>query len=135
MVNIKETKNFTLILGQVSTDLFDYFEVDEMHGFSRAAAEAYPETKEDAYIMGLTNYAPTFNMKPFIFFNVSRFDGSFKDYTAIMHEAMHLTLLLNNWDIALKEEQIVAQAEIVANNIIETILNEKNTNLQEFSKN
>jgi len=134
MIQVKETKNFTMILGQVSTDLFDYFGVDEMHGVSRAAAEAYPETPEDAYIMGMTNYSPNFSMKPFIFFNTSRFNGSFKDYTAIMHEAVHLTLLLNNWEIALKEEQIVTQAEQVANNLIETILNEKNTNLQEFSK-
>ena len=35
-----------------------------------------------------------------------------------MHETMHLSLLLEDWNIENKEEEIVSQAEAMANDIV-----------------
>lgn len=123
MLDVKKYPKFVLLLGNDSLDVFNYFKVDELHGLTRKAAERYPETKEDAYIMGLTNYSPTVNKLPFLFLNLSRFDGSSADHTAVMHECMHLSLLLNDWDIYDIEEKIVSDAERMANQILLYIRN------------
>jgi hypothetical protein len=53
--------------------------------------------------------------------------GAFKRYsadeqkTAIMHETMHLAILLNNWDIKDKEEEAITFAEDEANKIIKKL--------------
>lgn len=120
IVATKNFGNFELILGTKSVDIFNHFGVNEMHGLSKKAALEYKETSKDAYIMGLTNYSPV-DEKPFIFINMNRLNGSIKDGTAIMHECVHLGLLLNNWKIETKEEKIVSDAEKIANEIIDFI--------------
>jgi hypothetical protein len=61
--------------------------------------------------------------KPFLFINL----GTFKNYsltekaTAVMHETMHMGILLNNWNIKDKEEEIISFAEEEANKIIEKL--------------
>jgi hypothetical protein len=53
--------------------------------------------------------------------------GAFKRYsadeqkTAIMHETMHLAILLNNYDIKDKEEEAITFAEDEANKIIKKL--------------
>ena len=53
--------------------------------------------------------------------------GTFKRYspseqaTAVMHETMHMSILLNNWDIRDKEEEVITFAEEEANKIIKKI--------------
>ena len=50
--------------------------------------------------------------------------GAFKRYsvtekaTAVMHETMHMSILLNNWKITDKEEEVIGFAEDEANKII-----------------
>jgi hypothetical protein len=123
IVATKIFESFILVLGTKSVDIFNYFGVDNLHGLSKKAALEYKETSKDAYIMGLTNYSPI-DEKPFIFINTNRLNGSIKDGTAIMHETVHLGLLLNNWKIETKEEKIVSDAERIANQILDFI-NEK----------
>jgi hypothetical protein len=53
-------------------------------------------------------------------------NGSYKDYTGIMHETIHISLLLHNWDVDNEEEQIVTDAENYANEIIEYMQDFKN---------
>ncbi len=68
----------------------------------------------------LTAKAPN---KPFLFLNM----GTFKKYsttekaTAVMHETMHMSILLNNWKIMDKEEEAIQFAEDEANKIIEKL--------------
>jgi hypothetical protein len=104
-----------------------------MHGLNLkdAQAEEVDKTKGNGvYIYGLTNYDPDDKKltaknpyKPFIFLNM----GAFKRYsadeqkTAIMHETMHLAILLNNWDIKDKEEEAITFAEDEANKIIKKL--------------
>jgi hypothetical protein len=122
----KKYKDYLLILGEKSVDLFNHFKVNELHGLSKKDALSYPETNKDAYIFGMVNYSSTKDKFPYIFINLNRLNGTYKDYTGIMHECVHLSLLLNDWQINSKEEKIVSDAENYANTTIEYIKSIKN---------
>jgi hypothetical protein len=124
---------YILLIGNDATEIFDYYNVEEMHGLNRKDAQAEEVDKltgNGVYIYGLTNYDPADEKltakdpyKPFLFLNM----GTFKKYsitekaTAIMHETMHMSILLNNWDIKNKEEEVIGYAEEEANKIIEKL--------------
>lgn len=126
MIYIKKFKQFLLILGEKSTELFDYFNVEELHGLNKKDAKAYPETSKDAYIYGLANYSLTKDKFPFVFINLNRLNGTYKDALGIMHETIHISLLIHNWDVENKEEEIITNAEIYAGEIIDYIDKIKN---------
>jgi len=124
---------YILLIGNDATEVFDYYKVEEMHGLNRADAQAEEVDKtvgNGVYLYGLTNYDPADKKliakdpyKPFLFLNL----GTFKKYnvtekaTAVMHETMHISILLNNWDIKDKEEEVITFAEDEANKIIEKL--------------
>lgn len=124
---------YILLIGNDATEIFDYYKVPEMHGLNRADAQAEEVDKtvgNGVYIYGLTNYDPADKKltakapyKPFLFLNM----GTFKKYsttekaTAVMHETMHMSILLNNWNIKDKEEEVISFAEEEANKIIEKL--------------
>ena len=124
---------YVLLVGENATKVFDYYEVDEMHGLNRADAQAEEVDKtkgNGVYIYGWTNYAPNDKKLtgkkpylPFLFINL----GTFKRYsitekaTAVMHETMHMSLLLHDWDVKNKEEEILTYAEEEANKIIDKL--------------
>lgn len=124
---------YILLVGNNATELFDYYGVEEMHGLNRKDAQAEEVDKttgNGVYIYGLTNYDPADKKltakapyKPFLFINL----GTFKNYsltekaTGVMHETMHMGILLNNWNIKDKEEEIITFAEDEANKIIEKL--------------
>ena len=128
---------YILLIGNDATEIFDYYKVDEMHGLNRADAQAEEVDKtvgNGVYIYGLTNYDPADKKltakdpyKPFLFLNM----GTFKNYsitekaTAVMHETMHMSILLNNWNIKDKEEEVITYAEDEANKIIEKLKSPK----------
>jgi hypothetical protein len=121
---------YVLIIGKDATDIFKYYNVKEMHGLNLkdAQAEEVDKTKGNGvYMYGLTNYDPADKnltakapYKPFVFLNM----GTFKRYspseqaTAVMHETMHMSILLSNWNIKDKEEEAIGKAEEEANKII-----------------
>ena len=124
---------YVLLAGDNATEIFDYYKVDEMHGLNRkdAQAEEIDKTKGNGvYIYGWANYDPADKkltakapLKPFLFINL----GTFKKYsltekaTAVMHETMHMAILLNNWKIVDKEEEVISYAEEEANKIIDKL--------------
>jgi hypothetical protein len=124
---------YILLVGNDATEIFDHYKVAEMHGLNRkdAQAEEVDKTKGNGvYIYGWTNYDPADKKltakaphKPFLFLNM----GTFKKYsttekaTAVMHETMHMSILLNNWKIMDKEEEAIQFAEDEANKIIEKL--------------
>ena len=126
---------YILLIGNDATEVFDYYNVEEMHGLNRADAQAEEVDKtvgNGVYIYGLTNYDPADKKltakdpyKPFLFLNM----GTFKKYnvtekaTAVMHETMHMSILLNNWNIKDKEEEVITFAEDEANKIIAKLMN------------
>ena len=121
---------YVLIIGKDATDIFKYYNVNQMHGLNLkdAQAEEVDKTKGNGvYIYGLANYHPADKKltakapyKPFLFLNM----GTFKKYspseqaTAVMHETMHMSILLSNWNIKDKEEEAIGKAEEEANKII-----------------
>ena len=125
--------DYILLAGNDATEIFDYYSVDEMHGLNRkdAQAEEVDKTKGNGvYIYGWTNYDPADKKltakapyKPFLFINL----GTFKKYsitekaTAVMHETIHMSILLNNWKITDKEEEVISYAEEQANKIIKKL--------------
>lgn len=138
---------YLLLIGKDATEIFDYYNVDKMHGLVRADAQAEEVDKSvgnGVYIYGLTNYDPEDKKliakdpyKPFLFINL----GAFKKYsltekaTAVMHETMHMSILLNNWDIKDKEEEVITFAEEEANKIIEKLgFNKKEQPKKNFFK-
>ena len=124
---------YVLLVGNDATEIFDYYKVPEMHGLNRADAQAEEVDKtkgNGVYIYGFTNYDPADKKltakaphKPFLFLNM----GTFKKYsttekaTAVMHETMHMAILLNNWKITDKEEEVIGYAEEQANKIIKKL--------------
>jgi len=139
-----DMSKYVLLIGNNATEIFDYYNVAEMHGLNRkdAQAEEVDKTKGNGvYIYGWTNYDPEDKKltakdpyKPFLFLNM----GAFKRYsitekaTAIMHETMHMAILLNNWKITDKEEEVISFAEEQANKIIEKL---KTVNIEAPKKN
>jgi hypothetical protein len=134
-MNIKEVDmgKYILLIGKDATDIFKYYKVKEMHGLNLKDAQAEEVDKtvgNGVYIFGLTNYDPADKKliakdpyKPFLFLNM----GTFKRYTpdeqktAIMHETMHMALLLYKWDAEKNSEEIVSMAEEDANVIIKKL--------------
>lgn len=132
---MEKIKNFDmgqyiLVIGKDATDIFKFYNVDKMHGLNLkdAIAEEIDKTKGNGvYIYGLTNYDPEDKKlvakdpyKPFLFLNMSTFKRYSADEqkTAIMHETMHMALLLYKWDAEKKSEEIITMAEDEANEII-----------------
>ena len=124
---------YIVLVGNDATEIFDHYNVSEMHGLNRKDAQAEEVDKtvgNGVYIYGWTNYDPKDKKLtakkpylPFLFINL----GTFKKYsitekaTAVMHEAMHMAILLNNWNIKDKEEEAIGFAEDEANKIIDIL--------------
>tara|TARA_Y100001937_G_scaffold92558_1_gene125348 strand:+ start:562 stop:969 length:408 start_codon:yes stop_codon:yes gene_type:complete len=104
---------YDLILGSSSEDLFNYYNVDFIHGLHLKDCKSYKETNKDAFISGMSNESPnkTISNKPYVFINLKRLNKTFKDYLLFFHEFMHLSFRIHNWNIS-KEEQIITWAEL-----------------------
>lgn len=103
---IEEFNDFTLLVGN-SVDIFDYFNVEELHGLKRAACY---DGRFSAYIAGLCNLYPNDNRR-FIFLNINRLGHGYKDILLIFHEAMHLSLLIYGTNLEYNEEDVISYAE------------------------
>ena len=124
---------YVLLAGNNAVEVFDYYDVDEMHWLNKKDAQAEEIDKtvgNGVYIYGWSNYDQSdkkltakAQLKPFLFINL----GTFSKYsltekcTAVMHETMHMSILLNNWKIIDKEEEVISFAEDEANKIIEKL--------------
>jgi hypothetical protein len=132
-VKVYDMGKYELIVGNNATDLFRHYGVKEMHGLNLAdaTAEEVDKTKGNGiYIEGLSNYHPKDKQltgkapyKPFVFINktpMKRYNAVEKAF-AVMHETMHIAILLHNWDIEGKEEDVVTMAEEQAKKIYDKI--------------
>ena len=116
-------KEYDLLIGESSIDIFDHYKTDYIHGLYKDECESYVDTKEDAYIAGLANTSPN-GTKPFVFINSIRLVGDYRDITLIMHEMIHLSLLLHDWNMDL-EEEMITWAEKETNKIIKAMKKRK----------
>jgi hypothetical protein len=121
-------KSYTLLVGNSSVELFDYFMTDELHGLTREVAELYPDENDSAYIAGMANYHPmdknlSLLFKPYVFINRRRLNGTYEDILTLNHELLHMARLLAGGINDNNEEAIVTWIEkeikyIVDNGII-----------------
>lgn len=111
----KEFPEFTFILGK-SSDVFDFFGVEEMHGLKKS--ECY-DRPDDSYIAGLCNVYPNDHSKIFLFINEMRLGNGYKDVLLIMHETTHLSLQLHghNLEEGDLEEEVITWSEETADKI------------------
>ena len=119
MIEVIYYAQFVLLIGNNAVDLFDYYGVQEMHGVSRDKCISRI-AEGGSYIEGFANYDPrdtalTTEPLPFVFINKSALKGDYRDVTLINHEMTHMSLLLHNWDVDKKEEEIVTWAEEYTN--------------------
>jgi len=120
--SIKEFKykNYTLLLSKNPCDIFIYFDVEDLHGLNYKKCLAHKNTKESAYIAGLTNVIPK-TKKLFLFLNINRLGKDKEKMGLIMHETTHLSLELHKHDVEKKEEEIITWAEKEAYKIYDII--------------
>lgn len=116
---------YLFLVGKQSIDLFNYFKVPELHGLNVRDCLEYKETRSDVYIAGMCNYIPQ-STKPYLFINLYRLEGNYKDVTLLMHECTHLAFMLYNYNLNC-EEQIITFAEQTTNKLI-CILEKYRTN-------
>jgi len=111
---------YQLLIGENSTELFNYFGVNELHGLSKSKSEQYTDTPESAYIRGMSNLSPKNpNGLPYVFFNKKRLNGTYRDVTNLMHEYLHLSRILFKDINDDNEEEIVQFIEDEVNWIID----------------
>lgn len=107
---------YILLLSYNPCDVFNYFNVTEMHGLSLKECQAHANTKDSAYIAGWSNFVPKesseyfANDDRFVFINLSRCNDDISTMGLIMHELMHQSFFLHNYNID-KEEEIITWAE------------------------
>lgn len=115
-MNKIDRDTYTLLLSENPCDLFTYFNVVEMHGLNYNDCKAHVNSIDDAYIWGLANYIPKKdgNYKcgdeRFIFINLLRYNDPLSTFGLIMHEMMHHSFELHNYNLHL-EEDIITWAE------------------------
>jgi predicted aminopeptidase len=103
---------YVLLLSYNPCDIFDYYNVNEMHGLNKADCAAHVNSTESAYIAGWTNYVPKASGEyddddpRFIFINLSRCTDTAHTVGLIMHEMMHQSFYLHK-----DEEEIITWAE------------------------
>jgi len=114
----KQYPKYTLIIGEKSEDVFNFFGVEELHGLYKKDCYDNPG---DAYIGGLCNVYPDDHSKLFLFLNATRLGNGYKDVLLIMHESMHLSLEIHGTDLTYKgvdiEEIAITWAEENADSI------------------
>ena len=117
---------YILLLSYNPCDVFTYYNVEEMHGLNMIYCIEHENTTESAYIAGLCNFIPKEsgeynNDDPrFVFINLSRCTDDLHTFGLIMHEMMHMSFALHNYDVN-KEEEIITWAELEAHEVFKII--------------
>jgi hypothetical protein len=105
-----QTRHYLLLLSDDPCSVFSYFQKEKMHGLNKNDCLMYNNTEQDAYIFGWANYIPK-TQKVFCFINTKRCTDMVHTIAGIMHELMHVALLLNNGKVAEKEEKMISWVE------------------------
>lgn len=125
--------SYMLLLSYNPCDIFHYYSVKEMHGLNLKDCECYNNTTEDAYIAGWANFVPKksgdYNIadERYVFINLSRCNNDTDAFALIMHELMHHSFWIHNYNLN-QEEEIITWAELEAKkvyNIVKIKLNDK----------
>lgn len=121
MIVVRFLQEFDFMIGDSAIEIFTYFGVEKMHGLN--IKDCMKRINDGGtYIDGLANYNPHDHLaKPFVFINRKAIKKNHHDVTLLMHELMHMALLLHDWDISGREEEIITWAEEQTNRLYEFI--------------
>ena len=121
-------KEYDLIIGKDATEIFNYYNVTEMHGLSLDGAISRI-VEGGTYIDGLSNYHPMdkeldMKLKPFLFLNIGAMNNNYTSdelHTLIMHETMHMSVQQHHYQWDTQEEEIITWSEEQANMIFKLL--------------
>jgi hypothetical protein len=121
-------EKYDLIIGKDATEIFNYYNVTEMHGLSLDGAISRI-VEGGTYIDGLSNYHPMdkeldMKLKPFLFLNIGAINNDYTSdeiHTLIMHETMHMSVKQHHYQWDTQEEEIITWAEEQANMIFKLL--------------
>lgn len=115
--------DLVLLIGEKAIDLFDYFNLDQLHGLNRS--DCLERIKEDGtYIDGMCNEIPEAKGKKayYLFLNKSAFSqNKTENFGLVFHESTHYSFRKYWDDLQNNEEQIITEAEILAIDICRLI--------------
>ena len=107
---------YVLLLSYNPCDVFDYFGVESMHGLSKTECMAHANTPDSAYIAGWCNFVPKESDDygkddvRYVFINLARCNDDVSTMGLIMHELMHQSFFLHDYNMD-SEEEIITWAE------------------------
>jgi hypothetical protein len=127
-VLVKEFALYRVLLSYNPCEIFEYFDVEELHGLSLSECLNSSNSIHSAYIAGWCNRSPT-DGKPFVFINLSRCTDDIHTTGLVMHELMHLQFELSEGDYSLKEEFMITSAEKETYMLVDFIASIKSTEL------
>jgi hypothetical protein len=125
MMVIYPRNGYTLYLSDDPSELFRYFDIDEMFGLNIHDCLAHENTKYSSYIAGLCNVSPITH-EPFVFINLKRCWGEKETATLVFHEMMHLSKEIHcSFLDDVKEEQVITWAEEETQQVMKIIEEDK----------
>ena len=122
---------YELLLSYDPCEIFEYYQVEQMHGLNATDCAAHANTTESAYVAGLSNFIPkesndyNDNDPRFIFINLSRCTDDIHTFGLIMHELTHRSFAMHGYNVD-KEEEIITWAEEEAYEVYEIVTNNLN---------
>lgn len=108
--------SYILLLSYNPCDVFTYFGVKEMHGLNIEDCKKHENSTKSSYIAGWSNFIPKESGDyqdgdpRFVFINLSRCNNTVETMGNIMHELMHRSFALHDYNLDL-EEEIISWAE------------------------
>ncbi len=121
-----DREQYKLCLSHDPCEIFQYFNVDEMHGLNLNDCKNHHNTKENAYIAGWCNFIPkqSNDYHPddpyFVYINLERCKDEKTTLLILFHEMMHLSLKMYKWNQEF-EEEIISYAENETDHVFEII--------------
>ena len=113
--------DLTLLVGTSAVALFDYFDVDQLHGLNRQDC-IDRIAQGGTYIDGMQNVYPNSKDQYYLFINLSAITKNMNEnFGLIFHESTHYQFKKYKDNLKEKEEELISDAEILALDIIKII--------------
>ena len=112
-----ERDSYQLLLSYNPCSIFDYYNIEEMHGLNKTDCLIHPNTRESSYICGWCNHIPhegkyKVSDRCFVFINLNRCNSDLDLICNLYHELMHWSINHYNEDLEFEEEMItIAEQE------------------------
>lgn len=114
MYKVDIKADLVLLVGESAVSLFDYFEVNELHGLNKKCC--IKRIKEGGtYIDGMCNQLPTDSKKYYLFINESAITNDLLiDFGLIFHESTHYYFRKYYDSLKENEEELITESEQLA---------------------